>query len=380
MGRDVLSGIVWTVIIGFKLLRRVKVKCSLGLNFGFLNCFWRWVAILTQHLTYKRRYRFVLFVSFCLDLNCLMRLHPVQLHVLLLGILLSVVVKRWRKWNRAFILYEIASHSYRLLLLRISGPIWIYFLLKASIRSRIRWIRRRLQTRRRNQASHITLLNDHPWVPVPILGSLWWWPGVGVIVEGGHLRLRQERFGLDTWHFESLIHPWRLKSAFNLHPVTLHVSLKSRVWDRPSSGSVELTFHIILINACDFWAPFIFLGLHQVVLLLYSLREHPAHHLWLLLLFYNPCFFSFIFFLAKIFFVAGGRIFKMKIVNFQSVWIDYSQLCVATSGLAELVLVYNWTGSRVACEALSLLLGLLLLLLIVEIELFLPDLAQSVHT
>ena len=70
----------------------------------------------------------------------------------------------------------------------------------------------------------------------------------------------------------------------------------------------------------------------------------------------------------------------MKIVNFQSVWIDYSQLCVATSGLAELVLVYNWTGSRVACEALSLLLGLFLLLLIVEIELFLPDLAQSVHT
>jgi hypothetical protein len=70
----------------------------------------------------------------------------------------------------------------------------------------------------------------------------------------------------------------------------------------------------------------------------------------------------------------------MKIVNFQSVWINYSQLCVATSGLAELVLVYNWAGSRVACKALSLLLGLLLLLLIVEVELFLPDLAQSVHT
>jgi hypothetical protein len=380
LGRDILSGIFWTVIIGFKLLRRVQIKCSLGLHFGFLNCFWRWVAILTQHLTYKRRYCFVLSVSFWLNLNCLMRLHPVHLHVLMLGILLCVVVKRWRKWNRAFILDEIASHSYRLLLFRISGPVWIYFFLKASIRSRIWWIRWRLQTCRRNKASQIALWNDHLWVPIPILGSLWWWPGVGVLVKGGHLRLRQERFRLDTRHFEGLIHPWGVKSAFNLHPVTLHISLKSRVWDRPSSGSVELTFHVILINACDFWAPIIFLGLHQVVLLLYSLREHSAHYLWLLLFFNNPCFFSFFFFLVKIFFVAGGRIFKMKIVNFQSVWINYSQLCVATSGLAELVLVYNWAGSRVACKALSLLLGLLLLLLIVEVELFLPDLAQSVHT
>jgi hypothetical protein len=105
-----------------------------------------------------------------------------------------------------------------------------------------------------------------------------------VFVKRSHLSLRQERLRLYARHFEGLIHPWGIKSTFNLYSVTLHISLESRVRDRSSSGPVELTFHVILINACDFWAPIIFLGLHQVVLLLYSVREHPAHNLCLLLL------------------------------------------------------------------------------------------------
>jgi hypothetical protein len=64
----------------------------------------------------------------------------------------------------------------------------------------------------------------------------------------------------------------------------------------------------------------------------------------------------------------------MKIVNFQSVRIHDSQLCVAASSFPKLVLIDNLADSRVACETLRLLLSFLLMLLVVEVELFLPDL------
>ena len=63
----------------------------------------------------------------------------------------------------------------------------------------------------------------------------------------------------------------------------------------------------------------------------------------------------------------------MKIINFQSVRIHNSQLCVAASGFPKLVLIDNLADSWVACKALSLLLGFLLVLLAVVVELFLPD-------